>query len=122
MQGLRRLQSLSWDEIFATWKQQEGTNPDWQRVAIQNGWGSWDEWRSNSVAHMDAKNRSWTAYEIENPSAYIPQIYIGPYKSWQVHFDTKLEHTFTDLVEQILIGYEKRLHITQLISFPQKHK
>lgn len=120
MKNLKLLQLTTWKKIFQTWKKQEGSNPDWQNVAIQNGWNSWDEWRSNSVSMFDAQNREWHEYEIEQPLDTIPDIFVGPYKSWQKHFDKSLVKTFKNLAEEKTEWVQTELKNYRIDVFPAK--
>lgn len=43
--GLRYEGETTWDDVFQSWQEREGTREDWQQVAKEKGWQSWTEWR-----------------------------------------------------------------------------
>lgn len=45
IEGLRLESETTWNEVFQTWLEREGAREDWQQVAREKGWQSWEEWR-----------------------------------------------------------------------------
>jgi hypothetical protein len=99
LSSLNKKQTVSWEDVFQTWKAGEGADPVWQTFAREEkGWESWEAWRRYQSGHMNPESRAWTIYEILEPNKIIPQFRIGPFRGWQQHFDEKNVHTFADLV------------------------
>lgn len=115
------LGEVSWQEVFALWKANEGADPVWQEFARrEKGWGTWEEWRSHQAEQFTASERQWELYEITRPNEDVPKFRMGPFHGWQKHYEEKNTHTFADLVrdhtEWVLgnIGVCSRLE-----NFPQ---
>ncbi|MFC1617798.1 hypothetical protein ACFL2B_00795 [Patescibacteria group bacterium] len=100
--GLKFSGETTWPEIFQTWKNEEGVMPEWQQVARDKGWDSWEEWRGAGFKKVGATKRRWFVYTIPDPLKTVPLWRIGPYKSWQKHFPEaeQNQHTFADLGEE----------------------
>ena len=98
IQGVTFKKDISWEEVFAVWKAHEGEDPVWQQFAVQEkGWESWELWRRTHSEKINAKEKQWKLYEIENANDTIPQFRMGPFQGWQKHYEDKLVHTFADL-------------------------
>ena len=99
MDNLKYIKDISWEEIFNTWYEREGSREEWQNFATEDkGWPDWKSWRKASADFIEADKRKWKLYEIENPNKFIPQCLIGPWKSWKKNFAEKNKHTFENLV------------------------
>lgn len=113
--NLKFVRDISWDEVFLQWKEREGKDPTWIKVATETkGWPNWESWRGFSAAQFGAQNRKWKLYEVLDPNEQLPNFIIGPFQGWQKHFDASCkewtEHTFADLAQQkpeVLSGNSK---------------
>ena len=95
---LKFIKDIVWEEVFSIWKDCEGDNPYWQKLAKTKGFPSWEVWRRFHAACIDSENRTWKMYEITNPSQNVPHFIMGPYPTWQNHFPEKNKYTFLDLI------------------------
>ncbi|MFA5134584.1 MAG: hypothetical protein WC505_02235 [Patescibacteria group bacterium] len=102
VEGLQYEAQMTWQDVFERWKSREGVRSDWQQVARDKGWDSWEEWRSHWVANFGAQERTWVRYAIPDPVKTVPQFRIGPSRSWQKFFPEteRNRHTFATLVER----------------------
>jgi len=91
-------QKSSWNEVFVTWESQEGQEVSWQKHAQEIGWDSWRQWRSFISDQLALSSKDWNIYEIQDLSV-VSDFLLGPFRGWQKHFESKLTHTFRDLVE-----------------------
>ena len=99
VQHLSLLREVSWEDIFAVWRANEGADRVWQEFARkEKGWGSWEEWRSHQAAQLGAKERQWRLYEMTDPNLAVPKFRMGPFGGWQKQYEEKNVHTFEDLV------------------------
>lgn len=97
--NFKSLGEVSWPEVFAVWKANEGADPVWQEFAREEkGWGTWEEWRSHQAAQFGAGEREWKIYEVMDPNRSVPEFRLGPFQGWQKHYEEKNVHTFADLV------------------------
>jgi hypothetical protein len=102
-QTLVFIEQTSWTNVWESWRNREGTREDWQQVAKEKGWSSWEEWRDAWVANFSAQSRAWSRYAIPDPLHTVPNFRIGPTKSWQAHFGEAEynTHTLATLVERV---------------------
>ena len=98
MQGLTKLYDTTWERVFEVWKNAEGSDPNWQRVAKEKGFESWEAWRRNSLSPLEPETREWEVYKIDDVMNTVPKFRVGPYPTWQNLFTKKNVHTFADLV------------------------
>ncbi len=103
MEGLQFTEETNWEDVFRAWQEREGTMKEWQQVAMNKGWNSWPEWRSEWAENIGARDREWRRYIILNPLEAIPQFRVGPTRSWQNHFPAheRLRHAFSTLIERV---------------------
>jgi hypothetical protein len=103
IEGLRFEGETTWDNVWQAWLEREGIREDWQQVAKEKGWQSWEEWRNAWVSNFGAQTRQWLRYTILNPLEMVPKFRVGPTQSWQKNFP-EIEynkHTFTTLIERV---------------------
>jgi hypothetical protein len=120
IKGLRLEGETTWDNIFQSWFEREGTKKGWQQVAKEKGWPSWEAWRGAWVSNFAAQERQWFRYTILNPLQTVPQFRVGPTQSWQNNFPEteRNKHTFATLVERI--NYENNGKVRSILkNFPQ---
>ncbi|MBU0597123.1 hypothetical protein KJ641_01040 [Patescibacteria group bacterium] len=111
-----------WNEVFANWRDSEGSNPVWQDFAKDvKGWNSWEERRLHQSNQMGADKRSWQLYEIVGPNELVPKFKIGPFASWQNNFKIKNKHTFQYLVQNHFNWVTANTGVNSIrLNFPQK--
>ncbi len=118
--GLKFIEETDWENIFSKWKEREGNRREWQKTAIEKGWKNWEEWRSNWVNSIKAKEKKWTRYQIIDPFKSIPNFLVGPSKSWQKAFDKRdqLNKSFATIIQKIDYSNNKKIN-SLLKDFPQ---
>lgn len=123
VKGYKEIKKVTWEQVFANWKTNEGADPEWQRFAIEEkGWGSWEEWRLNRSKMLGLPERDWTIFEIDNPNLLIPKIKLGPFPGWQKNYPESewLDHTFKDLVKDKMVSLGNNKKIKSCIdNFPE---
>lgn len=81
--SLKYIRPITWDEIFATWKQGEENQEDWQKHWTERGFDSWNEWREAYAAPLHPSENEWHLFEIKNPLQDIPLFFGAPTKGWR---------------------------------------
>jgi len=95
---MKALNSTTWPEIFAAWRDREANNLAWIRTATEiKGWPDWESWRQFTISQMQLDQRAWTVYELTDPMTEIPAMLVGPYSGWQKRFPKPNTGTFADL-------------------------
>lgn len=120
IKGLQYDSETTWNNVFQAWKDREGTREEWQQVAKEKGWESWEEWRDAWVRNFDAQDRRWFHYSIFDPISTVPQFRVGPTQSWQENFpaEERNQHTFATLIENV--SYEQNDKVRGIIAnFPK---
>lgn len=121
MENLRFIRHSSWDEVFETWRKQEGNLEHWKIFAKEKkGFDSWEEWRRYCASLFKAEEREWDLYEVQDPQTTIANFLIGPFQSWQIHFDKdKLTHSFAYLAEHHTDWMRDRVADRKFEVFPE---
>ena len=117
---LRYENKTTWDNVFQAWLKREGTKKNWQQLAKEKGWQSWQEWREAWVNNFAAQEREWLRYTISDPIQTVPRFRVGPTQSWQNNFPEteRNKHTFATLVERV--PYERNGNIRSILeNFPE---
>ena len=69
---IKLIRPCTWEEVFLTWYEGEGHDPKWLRVAKEQGFASWADWRVNGYAkRFNCAQTKWGFYEISDPSAVV---------------------------------------------------
>lgn len=93
------MRDISWDDVFALWQVNEGSNPEWTKVATEvKGWPDWHAWRMFTANQLRLPARQWKLFEAEHPMDELPAMLVGPYSGWQRRLPTPNTHTFMDLI------------------------
>ena len=82
MEELKYIRPVTWSETLASWGEGEAQLPRWIEHYKKRGFGSWEEWRSDSVKDLHPEKLNWTLYEIVDNSVVV-DFYAGPFRSWQ---------------------------------------
>lgn len=100
--GLHFKEKTTWKEVWNLWQDREGKREEWQKLAKEKGWQSWEKWRDAWVSNIGLQNREWERYIVNDPLSVIPTCLVGPTTSWQNFFSDKklLTHTFAELIEE----------------------
>jgi len=94
------LHELSWDDVFQMWKQHEGFDAGWLRVATKDkGWPDWESWRMFTAQQLLLSGRKWSLYQMTDPMMDISNMQIGPYSGWQSRCTEPNTSTFFDLAQ-----------------------
>ncbi len=97
---MEKLRDSNWEEVFASWKSREGSDPAWQKVATEvKGWPDWESWRRHSAEMLLADKRQWSIYSFEDPLKDIPEMLVGPYTGWQSRHPRTNNFSFAELLE-----------------------
>lgn len=89
MKNLEKIKSVTWDEVFEIWKQNEASELHWIELYKKRGFKSWEEWRINYLKPLGLSKLSWDLYKIKNPLKTIPNFFGGPFKAWKEIFYKK---------------------------------
>ena len=46
--NFKKIEPLTWKEVFSFWYDNEGENPDWINLAKERGFESWKDWNSQN--------------------------------------------------------------------------
>jgi hypothetical protein len=96
------MNKITFDQVFLTWLNNENTSVEgrgYLHVAKERGFNSVAEWRLNTALRMKADTKEWYEVAIDNPAKFLPEIIIGPYKGWSIHFDNQLQTSFKQALE-----------------------
>lgn len=90
---------ITFDQVFKMWidaevGQVEGT--DILPAAKAKGFNSIVEWRLASALRLGLDKREWTLETIERPNDILPNVIIGPYQGWSLHFENTLTISFAE--------------------------
>lgn len=80
--SLIHIKSLSWKEVFDTWRNLEAWQESWKEHWTERGFNSWDEWREAYAAPLHPETLSWEMYHIADPIKDLPLFYGTPTKGW----------------------------------------
>ena len=96
---MKYIKNTTWDNVFASWRQREASNPGWIKTATEiKGWPDWESWRKFTASQLGLEMLDWNIYEFINPLLEIPDMLIGPYSGWQSRVAEKNKSTFADLL------------------------
>jgi hypothetical protein len=97
--NMKLFRTCAWEEVFLTWYESEGKNPDWLNLAKERGYASWADWRINGYARrFDCAAAKWGFYEISNPGAVISFWFGGPFRTWiEKYYGGEETETFGEL-------------------------
>lgn len=102
MNYLKKIKDTTWEDVFDTWQALEGQVPSWQQHARNIGWPDWHTWRRYMISLFGGiEMLDWAVYQIEDAGTRIPNFLVGPFYTWQKHFDEYFVHTFADLVRTV---------------------
>jgi hypothetical protein len=82
MNQLRKIKTLSWNEVFEIWRNNEEGRENWKDLIMRRGFPSWDAWRMTYANEFELPNLIWELFKVENPSQVIGTFYGGPFRGW----------------------------------------
>jgi len=80
--NLRYIKSLTWDEVFSLWRDNEAHLAHWKEHYTQRGFTSWDDWRKNTLHEFNGVKLKWGLFEVISPLESVPSFYAGPFRAW----------------------------------------
>lgn len=80
--SLEFIGSISWPEIFASWKAGEAHQKSWREHWQERGFDSWDEWRKAYASPLKPEMLQWFLYKIKDPIKALPLFYGTPTRAW----------------------------------------
>ena len=100
-QRIKLIRPCEWEEVFLEWYKNEGTNPNWIKLAQDRGHASWADWRINGYARRFAcAQADWALYEIIDPAAVVSGWYGGPFRTWiEKWYNGGKAKTFSELAD-----------------------
>lgn len=104
LHGLTHLRSLTWNDVFAIWRANEGDDSHWGPHARERGFPDWAAWRMSYATPLRCPEREWHLFRIDNPFVSVPTFLGGPFRSWRERFYGGVDHpTFATLAEHASI-------------------
>lgn len=79
---LRFIRTISWEEVFGFWRENEAKQSDWMSYYEGKGFESWDEWRKVYADRFGCDKLSWGLYEVTDAKERILHFYGGPFEGW----------------------------------------
>ncbi len=121
LRGLELIKDLTWNDVFAFWRENEGSNPDWIALAKERGHASWEEWRMTYVKQARLDERAWKLYRVIDPAVSVPNFLGGPFRAWIERFygDAGPTPRFAEVAER-LKHIENTRVLSLLDAFPEK--
>jgi len=90
---------ITWEEVFAGWREREANNPSWVECATKiKGWPDWESWRLHTASQLHLQDRAWALYEVKDPGAFLPSLLMGPFSGWQKYTEKKNVLSFAELL------------------------
>ena len=97
---LTLIEPLTWDQVFALWRDGEAALPRWINHYKSGGFASWDEWRSNTLKDVQYATLSWKLFRLENPVDSVPHFSGGPFRAWiKNYYQGRRTRTFEELAQ-----------------------
>jgi len=94
------IKDISWEEVFAGWRDRESHNEGWVNCATEvKGWPDWESWRRFSASQILADKRSWQIQKFDDSMEEIPAMLIGPYHGWQSRLPKSNTASFAELLD-----------------------
>lgn len=112
--GLQFERAIAWEQVFSDWCIREtGADWGWEKVWTQKGFSNWQDWRMGDVARFGLLDRSWNLYTVENPTEFIPRMYVGAYPGWRRYYPEGVKRAkFSELV-----GIEENQKVAQILEY-----
>lgn len=108
--------ATSWPEVWGRWKGRE--KGIWEDHFEERGFATWEAWREQYVGPFRLRNRFWQVVEIDDPNAFIPQVWAGGYRGWRGYFGDRKEIRFEDLAENLEVRKNPKVQAV-FDDFPQ---
>ena len=118
-ESLIRIGELSWTEVLSRWREGEASLPRWIEHYMNRGFGSWDEWRANTVHDLHGDKLAWELFEAQDPSV-VADFFAGPFRAWQKkYYAGPRMLRFKDLVQDPALRKEAIVR-EMMERFPQE--
>lgn len=93
------IKPTTWEQVFQDWQKREGADPGWIKCATEiKGWPDWKSWRGFTAEQMKASARPWRIFRFTDPLTEIPEMLLGPFRSWQSGITNKNKASFAELL------------------------
>ncbi|MDO8425321.1 MAG: hypothetical protein Q7T01_02300 [bacterium] len=86
LKGLIPMEPLSWEQVFAFWRENEGDDSHWGLHARSRGFPEWAAWRMSYASALRLPERAWRCCRVRDPYALVPTFRGGPYRTWKEQF------------------------------------
>ena len=101
----KRIKSLSWDEVYKIWENNESDLEHWKIYYKEKGFASWKDWRKKYIDAYKKLNEKWYLIKVENPIASVPNFHGGNYKGWKENiYEGRELPTFSEMKEHSAAG------------------
>jgi len=115
---IKKIKSLTWEEVFKFWHDNEGSSENWKNAAKKRGFSTWAKWRLQSYAQpLGLETASWGYYEIVKPAEVIAGFFGGPFRTWvEKYYDNEKTNPPTS---RLLGTTARRRRISELVKVPE---
>lgn len=117
---LRPVKPLSWADVFSLWRDGESHLPRWIEHYRESGFGSWDDWRSNTLKDLHQQGLDWRLCELMDPVLHVPDFIGGPFRPWIARYYEGAEsRTFREIVTSPALRANPIVH-EMMANFPRE--
>ena len=81
--GLTFVRDTTWQEVFAAWEKRETKKWGWEPHYKEEGFDSWEAWRSQYIRPFSLDERLWKLYRVDDPMSFVPEMWAGGFKGWK---------------------------------------
>ncbi len=65
MNQLRKIKTLSWNEVFEIWRSNEEGRENWNELILRRGFPSWETWRMTYANEFKLLTLNWELFKKE---------------------------------------------------------
>lgn len=117
--GFTLIRSLTWDEVFDLWRQNEDT-PRWEAVYTTRGFATWAEWRMTYADPWRCPELRWALYRIDSPTDVVPQFIGGRFRTWvEKYYGKRYSPTFSELIQHPELSHHANID-SMMRDFPRE--
>lgn len=100
LDGLTVVEPLTWVQVFAVWRANEGDDSHWGPHARERGFPNWEAWRMTYALPLRLPERAWYMFRVADSLTSVPTFRGGPFGSWIRRFYAGDPHpTFATLAQ-----------------------